>query len=378
MIKSCRVHLSYIRTKALNPPQISTIRNHKAVTCLNIDNFTLSGHRFKQEIAINFGNLSIKLLTSVNCLNEDEFTCNRCGESHSESEADDLTLNSSSCLFCHRLHICGDFVAMFSSAVEVNFCLKNRSVHFKLLGAFLMSREGKLLGFAFLILFLVNLWTFEKYIASDEGLQNELLVQDQVPQALESSNTSFSVDFLPSPYSKSKSAITIKLLRKPLERSLSLAVDVLRLSKSSENIVFNVDNLQLLSGRLTTTCRASREITIEHMEVGVSLSEDKVDASLTLHGIFLGLVQDPVETVFFVNLQNAIRSIFQSHSWLTSSEKSAVNAGVTGPKSFEEKAIHASIQLETSLLNSVSNFEKYFTFILLQLWKPDYFAIENV
>ncbi|VDN98132.1 unnamed protein product [Rodentolepis nana] len=339
VIKSCRIHLSYTRTKALNPPQISTINNHNAVTCLYIDNLILSGHKFKQEVSITFGNLVIKPLISVNLLNGDEFTCERCGESHSELEADGITLNSSSCLFCRRLHICGDFVAMFSSSVEIKICFQKRVVSVKVLGAFLMSRE-------------VNLWTFGKCIYPIEGLQNDLPIQDRVPHALEPTTTSFIIDFLPSPYSKSKSAISINLFRQPLERSLSLTVDTLRFSKSSENIVFNLDNLQLLSGLLMDTCNASREFSIEHMEFGSSLSEEKVNASLTLQGIFLGLAQDPVETAFFAALQSTIHSIFLSHSWLLSGNKSTVGVGATGPKSLEEKSIHASIHLKTSLSDS--------------------------
>lgn len=195
---------------------------------------------------------------------------------------------------------------------------------------------------------IVNLCTFKKSIISDEDLPNEPPIQERVSQNSPSSKYSFSIEFLPSINSGFKSAITINVLRQPLEKSLSLTSEVISFSKGFENISFNLKNLQLLSGHAANTSIVSQEFTVEYLKIGTTLTDEKVDASLTLRGVFVGVVQDPGEAVFFQNLHDTVRSIGRSHSWLSPSEKPALNSVTTGQKSLEEKAIHVSINLETS------------------------------
>lgn len=71
----------------------------------------------------------------------DEFICQHCGEAHSETDDDSSSSSNVSCLFCRRFHICGTFVAMLSTAIELKVGVQDGIASVKVFGTFLMARE---------------------------------------------------------------------------------------------------------------------------------------------------------------------------------------------------------------------------------------------
>ncbi|KAL5106665.1 hypothetical protein TcWFU_002728 [Taenia crassiceps] len=266
VVRSCWIHLSYTRTKSINPPQICTLENHKAVTSLMLENVTICGHRMKHEVSVGAGGAVLKSMIWVNCVSGDEFMCKHCGEAHSEAD-DESSSSNTSCLFCRRFHMCGTFVAMLSTAIELKVGVQDGNISVKVFGTFLMARES-------------NLWEFEKLVGSEEDLSPEAM-EEATSQCTGWPLARLSVDFLPPCLSKSKSAVNVNLLRQPIERSLALSSEAIRFTSGAENLSLSVGNLKLLSGRIEGTHEASRELMIERVDVCASLTEDKVDASFT-------------------------------------------------------------------------------------------------
>lgn len=122
--------------------------------------------------------------------------------------------------------------------------------------------------------------------------------------------------------------------------------EVIRFTTGAENLSLSVGNLKMLSGRIDGTHEASRELTIERIDACANLTEDKVDTSLTVCGIFGGFAQDADESVFFHALHSHLRSIAKSHKWLAPSHKPSYNLAYS--KTMEEKCIHVDVCVEPS------------------------------
>nr|CDS20756.1 Breast cancer overexpressed gene 1 protein [Echinococcus granulosus] len=266
----------------------------------------------RHEMSIRAENVVLKPLIRAICMSGDEFTCQHCGETHSEADDDSSLSSNTRCLFCRRFHMCGTFVALLSTAVELK---------------------------------VTNLWQFEKIIGAEVDLPLEVMAE-KPSQSTRWSVTCLSVEFLPPRLSKSKLAVNLNLLRQPIERSLTLTSDMIRFMSGAENLIFSVGNLRLLSGRIDGTNEASRELMIERMDVCASLAEDKVDASLTVCGVFGGFAQDADESAFFQSLYSGLCSIEKSHNWLAPSHKTSYTSSYI--KKMEEKCIHLSVYVEPS------------------------------
>ncbi|KAL5970709.1 hypothetical protein TSMEX_001541, partial [Taenia solium] len=284
------------------------------------------------EISVGVGSVVLKPMIWANCASGDEFTCQHCGESYSEADDDISSSSNAPCLFCRRFHMCGTFVAMLSTAIEFKVGVQDGSMSVKVFGAFLMARES-------------NLWEFEKIIGAEEDLSLEA-IEEKPSKSTKWSLAYLSVEFLPPRLSKSKFAVNVNLLRQPIERSLTLTSEVIRFTSGAENLSLNVGNLKLLSGRIDGTHEASRELTIERVDMCASLTEDKVDAALTVCGIFGGFAQDADESVFFQSLHSGLRSIAKSHKWLAPGHKTSYGSSYS--KTMEEKYIHAGVYVEPS------------------------------
>uniref|UniRef100_A0A0R3W7P6 RRM domain-containing protein n=1 Tax=Taenia asiatica TaxID=60517 RepID=A0A0R3W7P6_TAEAS len=301
--------------------------NHgpKALKCIG-------EHTYRQEISVGVGSVVLKPMIWANCASGDEFTCQHCGESYSEADDDSSSSPNAPCLFCRRFHMCGTFVAILSTAIEFKVGVQDGSMSVKVFGAFLMARES-------------NLWEFEKIIGAEEDLSLEA-IEEKPSKSMRWSLAYLSVEFLPPRLSKSKFAVNVNLLRQPIEKSLTLTSEVIRFTSGAENLSLNVGNLKLLSGRIDGTHEASRELAIERVDVCASLTEDKVDAALTVSGIFGGFAQDADESVFFQSLHSGLRSIAKSHKWLAPGHKASYGSSYS--KTMEEKYIHTSVYVEPS------------------------------
>lgn len=90
-------------------------------------------------MSIHVGNVFLKPQTSVNCLYDDEFTCQHCGECQSEGE--DYPYSKTSCFFCRRFHACGNDVAKLSTALEIKVDIRETAVSVDVYGARLVVWE---------------------------------------------------------------------------------------------------------------------------------------------------------------------------------------------------------------------------------------------
>ena len=105
----------------------------------------------------------------------------------------------------------------------------------------------------------------------------------------------------------------------------------------------------LVNGRITGTRNASHELAIENLCAQANFTEEKVDASLSMRGAFIGITQDLNESTFFHDLHAAVLCIGRSHRWLVGShEKPSASLCNTPPKTIEEKAIHVVVSLAAS------------------------------
>ncbi|CDS43676.2 Breast cancer overexpressed locus tag 1 protein [Echinococcus multilocularis] len=266
----------------------------------------------RHEMSMRAESVVLKPLIRAICLSGDEFTCQQCGESHSEADDDSSLSSNTRCLFCRRFHMCGTFVALLSTAVELR---------------------------------VADLWQFEKIIGAEVGLPLEVMAE-KPSQSMRCSVTCLSMEFLPLRLWKSKLPVNLILLSQPLERIFPLPSDMIRFRSGAETLIFSVGILRLLSGRIDGTHEASRELMIERMDVCASLAEDKVDASLTVCGVFGGFAQDADESAFFQSLYSGLCSIEKSHSWLAPSHKTSYTSSYI--KKMEQKCIHLSVHVEPS------------------------------
>ncbi|VDD81054.1 unnamed protein product [Mesocestoides corti] len=329
----------------VDPSTVSSTYNRSAFSLLLLENLSISFHRFRREILLQAGKLTIKPLVAANYLCDDDWTCAQCGETYCET-LDDVA-PSSTCWFCRRSHLCGTFVAVLSTAIMVKISLsasrpEDKTVGIKFYGVKLIALES-------------TLNQFERAITSDLPTQDFHFDRPRPtsPQ-LTSSKLSINVDFLPSASSiatsGSDSSISVSLLRQPLDRSLSVTLRRLRGSlehsspKTLDNVSLSIDHLKLTSGCIPGPRYASREFLLTGLDLAGTFSAENCECVLSIRGAFFGLAHDVLEEEFFASLLLTAHSIALSHHLISNLQ--VPNSRASFGSWIDAKSVHVLIRLE--------------------------------